>query len=160
MDRPSAETLQSDELKQSLVRQYLLARFGIPSDLAELESRWGRDGLVFWMSDQSIYEAFIKKEAQPLQQVAQQDNFRRDVFIQKLNRKESRRVNEDAWYAELKFKDTDRVSTKERISYWAAEIAVMFRPLQQGLTWQDRLKNPLGFTVVNFGLRKLEEPGK
>ena len=158
VERPSPETLKSDALKESLVRQYLDARFGVSSDLAELEARWGIDGLVFWMSDQSIYEAFLKNEAIPLQALAQQDNFARDIEILKLGRSgTSQTLNADLWRAELKFIDKDRISEKERISYWTVDMAVVFRPLRKGITWHDRLKNPLGFTVVQFGLRSDKE---
>lgn len=155
VDRPSPEVLKSDVLQESLVRQYLMARFGVSSDLAELEARWGIDGPVFWMSDQSIYEAFLKKEAVPIQSLAQQDNFVRDVKISNLNRGGASQIlGANLWRARLKFIDKDRVSDKERASYWVADLAVIFRPLRQGITWQDRLKNPLGFTVVQFGLQK------
>ena len=155
VERPDAKTLKSDALKESLVRQYLLARFGISSDLAELESRWGVDGPVFWMSDQSIYDAFLKNEAIPLQQLALKDNFARGVEILNLGSAgASQSLNADVWRAKLKFVDRDRVSPTERIGYWVADLAVVFRPLTKGMTWQDRLKNPLGFRVTKFGWRE------
>lgn len=156
--RPSVEMLNSDALKESLVRQYLLARFGISADLTELSDRWGGDGPVFWMSDQSIYEAFQNTESRALWEAAQKDNFTRDVVIQKLNKTNSTNSSKaDVWYGVLEFKDMNRVSVSPQVSYWDFDIATVFRPLRQGLTWKDRLKNPLGFTVVNFGLHKHKE---
>ena len=38
--RPSKEELNSQVLQQSLVRQYLLARYGIGSDIQEVAQRW------------------------------------------------------------------------------------------------------------------------
>lgn len=158
VSRLDANTLNSDALKDSLVRQYLMARFGITSDLKELDARWGDDGPVFWMSSESVYKAFLDNEYKKLFEAAQQDNLIRYVNIRSLNKKES--VGEtqvDEWVAELEFADQDRVSIQPQLAYFTAEIATVFRPVQRGMTWKDRLKNPLGFTIVNFGLQRNKE---
>ena len=55
VNRPSEEILNSDALQQSLVREYLLARFGVGADVDELKRRWGPEGIVARMSNQSVF---------------------------------------------------------------------------------------------------------
>lgn len=159
--QPTAETLDSDALKESLVRQYLLSRLGIGSDLNELEERWSENGPVYWMSEPSVFEEFRDKEAVPLQRLAQQDNQIRNVQILKLNKTRSGQgKGADEWRAELEFRDMNRSSTQPQIRYFQADLATAFRPTRKGLTWERRLNNPLGFTVVDFGLVALKEKSK
>ena len=156
VNRANKETLDSDALKESFVREYILSRYGVDSDLSELEERWGIDGPVFWMSDQSVYDEFVAKEQIPLQALARQDNLTRKVFITSLNKLPPEGRTE-FWKVEFDIIENDRVSDKPKTS-WVAEVGALFRPVQTGKPWKDRLKNPLGFTVVSFGLaRKSKE---
>ncbi len=152
--RPSFETLNSDTLKESLVRQYILARFGVGSDLGELEERWGDKGLIYWMSDQSVYDEFIKKESVPAQDRARRDNFIREVRILSVNKTRDGGVTgSDIWQVELEFRDIDRTKSGQSILSCVANMATAFRPSRSGLTWADRLKNPLGFVILDFGIQ-------
>lgn len=153
--RPDAETLSSKDLGESLVRQYLLARFGIGSDLKELAERWGTSGPVFWMSSQSVYDDFVEKESKPGQTLAFEDNFVRNVQISSLGRTREGGVNgSDQWTAVLKFTDTDRTSSEPKEQELVATLETSFRPTRKDLTWADRLKNPLGFVVNRLSLKK------
>ena len=145
------QVLTSDALQESLVRQYLMAYFGVDADLKELEHRWGTDGPVFWMSSQSVYEDF-KIEADEAERKARDENFTRDVDIIRVNRVPSRTSKYETWTAEIVLKDGNRTSVKKEENAFVAELRVEFRPARKGLKWEDRLKNPLGFTVSGFGL--------
>lgn len=153
VSEPRGDTLNSDALQESFVRQYLMARFGIGSDLKELERRWGTDGPVFWMSSQSTYEAF-NVEAQKLKEEAERNNFTRDVEIRHVNKRPHSSSRYDAWTAEIVLKDGNRASVKKEENVFVAELRVNFRPTQKKLKWGDRLKNPLGFVVLDFGLTR------
>lgn len=151
--RPDAETLKSQDLGESLVREYLLARYGIGSDLKELEERWGSTGVVFWMSSQSVYDDFIEHEYQRGQTLAFEDNFIRNVQISSLLKTSTGGSNgSDRWQVELKFTDTDRTSAEPTKQEYVATLETSFRPTRHNLTWADRLKNPLGFVVDRFSL--------
>jgi len=157
--RPSAETLDSDLLKESLLRQYLLARFGMGSDLTELEERWGEDGIVYWMSVDSVFSQFTQ-EARQLLQLAHEDNLVRTVRI--LSAKKASQGNAaegaaDVWEIKLEFQDMNRSSEEPKLKYFVAKVEIVFRPTRSGLLWSQRLKNPLGFTVTRFGLSPLKQ---
>ena len=158
--RPSLETLNSDMLKESLLRQYLLARFGMGSDLTELEDRWGNDGLVYWMSVDSVFAQF-RVDAAKLLKLAYEDSLTRNVRILSVTKaREGNSVNGDLWEARLEFQDLDRASEEPRLSYFVAKVEVIFQPTRPGLLWSQRLKNPLGFTVTRFGLERSEAVAK
>ena len=154
--RPSRETLNSDILKESLLRQYLLARFGIGSDLAELESRWDRDGLINWMSADSVFAQFTN-EAKQLLDLAYKDNLVRNVHILSATKIRSDEISGiDVWEVRMEFEDLNRSSDRPKKSKWIAKVEIMFQPTREGLLWEQRLKNPLGFTVTRFGLERDE----
>ena len=156
--RPSVETLDSDLLKESLLRQYLLARFGMGSDLTELEERWGEDGIVYWMSVDSVFAQFTE-EARKLLHLAYEDNLVRNVRILSAKKASqgSAKGAADVWEVKLEFQDIDRSSEEPKFQYFVAKVEVIFQPTRSGLLWSQRLKNPLGFTVTRFGLTKADK---
>lgn len=150
---PKPETLNSDTLKESLVRQYVLSRYGVGSDLAELEQRWGLDGPVYWLSDQLVYDEFTAKEADKLRPLAHRDSFVRNARILNVKKTQSGGpYGPDEWAVDVEFSDTNRASTSEVKSVFHINMATAFRPTRKGLSWADRLKNPLGFVVLDFGI--------
>ena len=164
VSRPDFDVLNSDYIKESLVRQYLMAYFGVGSDLNELQARWSEGGSVYWMSDRAVYMDFIKAPengrrggyARQVLDIAEKDNFTRDVRVMALNPVKTGVNGSDVWQADLEFKDMDRASTQPRTSRWNVNVQTTFRTLKE-LSWRDRLKNPLGFTVVNIGYKEKKE---
>ena len=156
--RPSAEVLNSDALRESLVRQYLEARYGIEADLNKLRARWGEEGPVYWMSDPGIYEEFKSEEANPLEELAAKENLTRNVTIGSVNWvPKTRAADPDMGSAMLRIDEANRASTTKEMKCFRADFVVDFRPRRKGLTWKNRLKNPLGFVVTDFGLTTEEK---
>ncbi|MGN0919156.1 MAG: VirB8/TrbF family protein [Alphaproteobacteria bacterium] len=150
IQRPSPEELDSDILQEALVREYLLARFGIGADLSEVTRRWGIDGVVHEMSNESVFSDFNNKEAEPMLKQAGDDSLTRNVKILSVNRAE-RRQNSDVWVAEIELTDMSQKSKDFRVSLWSVEMIVSFQNLGRQMDWSQRLKNPLGFKVIGFG---------
>lgn len=150
VSRPPKETLDSEMLQEALLRQYLLERLTMGSDVEELERRWGLDGLVNWMSSQVVAQEFIST-TNALLEMARRDGMTRNVNILSANvyRREADRV---VWRVVLELQDMRKDAREPEKSHWIVNMAVNFQPNRPGLTWSQRLKNPLGFTVVNFGM--------
>lgn len=148
--RPSKATLDSDMLQESLIRQYLLERLTMGTDIEELERRWGLDGLVNWMSSQVVAQEFVSTTG-ALLEMARRDGMTRNVNILSANvyRREADRV---VWRIVLELQDMRKDAREPEKSRWIVNMAVNFQPNRPGLTWSQRLKNPLGFTVVNYGM--------
>lgn len=146
--RPEAHVLSSKQLQESFIRQYLVARLGIGSDVEELKRRWGIDGTIQWMSSDSIFTVFLRDYATGLIAQAEAEGLTRDVEI--LNVSEIPRQNEVLWRAEVRLTDRSRSSPIPQVTEWTIDMRIEFGTLRRGLTWDKRLQNPLGFTVNGY----------
>lgn len=152
--RPDNATLSSQVLQESFIRQYLLAYFTIGSDVDELERRWGNDGLIAWMSETGVREEFLNT-ALPLLEQAKKDGLTRNVRILVVNRYRVEQQGSVIWNAEVELTSMKRNIDVPEKSKWRVHMEVVFRPTRRGLLWSQRLKNPLGFTVLRFGMEPI-----
>ena len=148
--RPNPEELDSDILQEALVREYLLARFGIGADVAEVERRWGIDGMIFTMSKDSVYKDFHEKESMEMLKQARSDGLTRDVKILSVNRAEQF-PDGGVWVAEIELIDMSQKISDRYTSRWTVKMEVVFQTSGRQMDWSQRLKNPLGFMVTKFG---------
>ena len=156
IEQVSPEELESIVLKESLVREYLLARFGIGSDVDEVERRWGVEGTVVGMSDESVYREFWEKESVEMLKMARIDGLTRDVNILYVNEESTDQGAGSRWVAEIELIDRSQRISSSFSSRWAIEMVIRFDPTGRKIPWSQRLKNPLGFRVTHFGRHKLE----
>ena len=150
--RPPQSTLSSDVLQQSFVRQYLLARYLIGTDVAELNRRWGRDGTIQWMSSPLEFEKFNRR-AEGLFRLVDEDGLTQDVDI--LNVRQIPRNGQIIWEATIRLTEMRRTVPAPRSNDWLIQMRIEFGNFREGLTWEERLKNPLGFQVVDFSEQDL-----
>ena len=159
IDRPHPSKLQSPVLQESFVRQYIVARFGIGTDVDELERRWGPDGTIQWMSSQSVYSTFLADYATGLIKQSREAGLTRDVQI--LNVRHIPRANgELIWQAEVRVADMSRSAPDPQITDWLVDMGIQFGQFRRGLTWERRLKNPLGFVVEKYSQKILSTTAK
>lgn len=156
--RPNSRVLSSKQLQESFVRQYLVARLGIGSDTEELKRRWGIDGTIQWMSSDSVFTVFLRDYATGLIAQAESEGLTRDVEI--LNVSEIPRQNEVLWRAEVRLTDRSRSSPIPQITEWTIDMRIVFGVLRNGLTYDQRLQNPLGFTVNGYAQRIIKTTAK
>lgn len=148
--RPPLAQLRSEVLQESFVRQYLLARLGIGTDVSEVERRWRDDGTVQWMSSASVFNEFQNKSARPLLGRAHAEGLTRDVRILNV-RRIPRPDNQIVWEADVEVSDMSQNSTEPQVSAYKITMGISFGNFRSGLIWKDRLKNPLGFVVNIYG---------
>jgi len=157
--RPHPATLQSRTLQESFVRSYIVARFGIGTDVDELERRWGPDGTIQWMSSDSVYSTFLTDYAAGLIKMAKETGLTRDVQI--LNARFIPRANgELIWQAEVRVADMSRSAPDPQITDWLVDVGIQFGQFRRGLVWEQRLKNPLGFVVEKYSQKILSTTAK
>ena len=150
--RPNYQQINMELLSESFIRHYLLSYFSMSSNVAELERRWGIDGDVNWMSETSVFSDFGKLANMWLNQ-AKNDGLTRNVKILVVTPFRSNK-NENVWRAELEFVEMKHGASEPVRSKWVATMKINFRPTREGLIWEQRLKNPLGFTVSNIGFKQ------
>jgi len=146
----------SKVLQEAFIRQYILARFGMGTDTDELKRRWLPNGTIEWMSTPSVYQVFREKYATALLMRAENEGMTRDVQILNLRQLPRDNPNELLWQAEIRVFDMSRSSPQPDITDWALQMQVKFGQFRTGLTWEDRLRNPLGFQVVQYGQQPIK----
>ncbi len=153
--RPNFRQINMQLLSESFIRQYILARLTVGSNIAELERRWGIDGIINWMSSAVVYEEFSKTADIALNQ-ARNDGLTRNVKILNIVPLRAEQSGGNVWRAEIELTDMKYGDSAPVRTRWLVTMKVEFQTTRKGLTWEKRLKNPLGFTVVRFGIQKLD----
>ncbi len=154
IQRPNYAELDMNLLTESFIRQYLLSRLTVGTNIPELERRWGIDGSVNWMSESSVFQEFARTANLLLEQ-ARKEGLTRNVKILVVSPYRSEGEGVNVWRAEIELTDMKQGDSQPTKSKWLVVMQVAFRPTRPGLTWDQRLKNPLGFTVLKFGIQAL-----
>ena len=150
--KPNFKSIDVSLLTESFIRQYLLSYFSIGSNIAELERRWGIDGDINWMSETSVFSKFSPTAEMWLKQ-ARTEGLTRSVKILVVTPYRTT-GGDNVWRAELEFTEMKHGVAEPVKSKWVVTMRVTFKPTKPGLVWEQRLKNPLGFTVLNFGVTR------
>ena len=151
---PTADQLNNKEILESLIRQYVLARYTITSDVSEVEERWGTKGIVSLMSSQGVYDAFMAGHYDKLMPYIKTEGLIANVKIESV---QIQNENSSWWDVRFKWLRQTQTSVEPEVLEMFDQLEVRFDPLygQANVsTWQDRLKNPLGFRVLNYGTQK------
>lgn len=152
----SAKMMQSTDVVESMVRQYVLARFHFDSDIEEIEERASIDGIVALMSTQAVYDEFWQTQYNT-------DWMRERILKEGLKIKASidtataLEADNYQWNVRLTLKQSTDSSVEDEEFHLVVNLTFQFDPLFRKAvraTWQDRLKNPLGFRVTNFGWKE------
>lgn len=146
--RSDASSINQKNLAESFIRQYLLAYYTVGTDIPKLENTWGLGGLIDNESASSVFDAARDIFMQTIDR-ARQEGFTRGVRINVINQMVTKTKEQvETWKVGLKFSEMTRETPEPRISCREVEIRIRFLPRQEGVTWENRLRNPLGFQVV------------
>jgi len=133
------------EITEVFVRQYVLLRSSFSRDIAEVEARWMPGGIIQEMSSPSVYDDFLKNTANRALELIRTRQMVRDVRIMTVNE-----LGSGIWQIEFETRDMYPDSATPEINYFTASLKVEYR--NKRVTFRERLKNPIGFTVVSFSL--------
>lgn len=135
-------------LTEMFVREYVILRNTFVTDTDEMELRWGENSKIYEMSDQrTLYPKFRKEHAEKAMELIRKYNLERKISIIS--------VNEAAngwWNVEFKATDMTPSYGAPRVSTWHAHLRVGYRA--KTVRFNKRLKNPLGFTVVDYRMEQ------
>ena len=132
-------------ITETFVRQYILLRSSFSRDIPEMESRWRPGGLIQEMSSRSVYEDFWNKTAELALQVIREKQLTREVKILSVVE-----PTHGLWQVEYETRDMYPDSKTPNVNYWTASLQVGYR--YKTVKYGERLKNPVGFTVVRYSL--------
>ena len=134
-------------ITEAFVRSYVLQRSSIVNDLSEMEIRWMPGGPIQEMSSSAVYEEFVSKTAKRAMDLVKQRGLERSVNIMTVNE-----LGQGLWQVEYETKDMYPSSSSPDVNYWTASLKVVYR--QKSVKFNDRLNNPIGFTVVRYSLMR------
>ena len=143
----------TDELRnrkaitEVFVREYVLLRSTFTSDVTEAEARWMPGGPIQEMSTNRVYQDFLDNVAKKAVGMIKNQGMVRDVKILSVNE-----LKEGIWQVEYETRDMYPDSAAPEVAYWTATLNVGYR--KKTVKYGDRLKNPVGFTVVNYALSR------
>ena len=132
-------------ITEVFVRQYVLLRSSFDRDVQEMEARWMPGGPVQEMSSSAVYTEFLEKTAQKALDLIRARSLQRNVRILTVNE-----LGRGLWQVEYETQDMYPDSPAPEVNYWTASLRIAYN--RKSVKYGERLKNPVGFTVVRYSL--------
>lgn len=132
-------------ITEVFVREYVLLRSSFDLDIPEMEARWMPGGPVQEMSAGAVYSEFLDKTAKKALTIIRTKSMIREVKILTVNE-----LGKGLWQVEYETQDMYPDSAAPEVNYWTASLRVTYR--KKSVKYGERLKNPVGFTVVRYSL--------
>jgi len=137
-------------ITETFVRQYILLRTTLLSDLEEMESRWKNGGDLQEMSSPKVYQEFVKNTRDKLFKRMKQEGLTSNVKIITVNE-----VENSVWQVEYSVDYKLPSSYTQRTVKYRATMQIQYVP--QRVQYKERLKNPVGFKVISYGASQIEK---
>ncbi len=141
----ATSVIEEKDITEVFVREYVLLRSSFNRDIPEVEARWMPGGMLQEMSSPAVYQDFIKNTANRAIELIRTKRMIRDVRIMTVNE-----LGSGIWQVEYETRDMYPDSRTPTINYWTASLKVQY--INKRVKYKERLKNPVGFTVVNYSL--------
>lgn len=132
-------------ITEVFVRQYVLLRSSFDRDVQEMEARWMPGGPVQEMSSSAVYTEFLEKTAKKALDLIRARSLQRNVCILTVNE-----LGRGLWQVEYETQDMYPDSPAPEVNYWTASLRIAYN--RKSVKYGERLKNPVGFTVVRYSL--------
>ena len=132
-------------ITEVFVRQYMLLRSSFDRDVQEMEARWMPGGPVQEMSSSAVYTEFLEKTAKKALDLIRVRSLQRNVRILTVNE-----LGRGLWQVEYETQDMYPDSPAPEVNYWTASLRIAYN--RKSVKYGERLKNPVGFTVVRYSL--------
>lgn len=132
-------------ITEVFVRQYVLLRSSFDRDVQEMEARWMPGGPVQEMSSSAVYTEFLEKTAKKALDLIRARSLQRNVRILTVNE-----LGRGLWQVEYETQDMYPDSPAPEVNYWTASLSIAYN--RKSVKYGERLKNPVGFTVVRYSL--------
>lgn len=132
-------------ITEVFVRQYVLLRSSFDRDVQEMDARWMPGGPVQEMSSSAVYTEFLEKTAKKALDLIRARSLQRNVRILTVNE-----LGRGLWQVEYETQDMYPDSPAPEVNYWTASLRIAYN--RKSVKYGERLKNPVGFTVVRYSL--------
>jgi type IV secretory pathway component VirB8 len=137
-------------ITETFVRQYVLLRTTLLSDIDEMEARWLSGGDLEEMSSPIVYQEFRKNTGDLLLKRMKDEGLTSNVKLITVNE-----VDEGVWQVEYSVEYRVPSAYELRSKRYRASLRVRY--VSRRVKYQERLKNPVGFKVVSYGIKEIKE---
>ncbi len=145
---PVEKVYEYKRLTELFVREYVLLRNTFVNDVEEMEKRWGPGSNLQEMSSKGMYDKFRKEFANNAIELIRQHNLARNIRIKSVTEVGGTSQGRGYWQVDVRVEDMAPEYETPRVSEW--QITVGIRYFAKRVKFGERLKNPLGFTVVEY----------
>lgn len=137
-------------ITETFVRQYILLRTTLLPDIEEMTSRWSEGGDLQEMSSPGIYHDFLENTGKKLMQRMKKDGLTSNVKIITVNE-----IDDAVWQVEYSVDYYLPSSYEPKRVRYRASMKIQYVPRR--VQHKERLKNPIGFKVVSYGMKQIKE---
>lgn len=150
--RPLSKDMAAEDIiSEAMIRQYVLLRNTMISDIDEMSFRWGPNGPLRWMSSPQVYNQFNKTVKDWLSRI-KLEGLTREVRIESVVR------NQNTWLVYIVTRDMLPEAEEPAISRWRIRLSIKyFAQDQREVKYINRLENPLGFSVDKYAIESANE---
>lgn len=148
---PYTRSMESQKsITETFVREYVLLRTTLLSDVDEMQSRWQTGGDLQEMSSNLVYQDFLSNTGKKLMQRMRQDGLTSTVRILTVNE-----IGDSLWQVEYVVDYYLPSSYTPRSIKYRASLKIQYQPRR--VQYKERLKNPVGFKVISYGTKQIKE---
>lgn len=140
----------SDLIAEQYIRDYIMLRYTVTEDYAELKDRWRKNSILYWYSTSQVFSEFEKKDVASVDEQFKTIGLQRYVEIIW-----TKRMSRSMWMVQFKTYDITRNNPKPKIDIWRATLRIGYSNMLQFKRPEDRILNPYGFVVYSYTLSYL-----
>ncbi len=146
----SREMEAKKSITETFIRQYVLLRTTLLSDIEEMEARWQNGGDLQKMSSPMVYQEFMSETGPKLMKRMKEDGLTSNVTIITVNE-----ISEAVWQVEYSVDYYLPSSYTPKKLRYRASMRIQYVP--QRVSYKERLKNPVGFTVLSYTVKQIKD---
>lgn len=138
---------------KSYIREYILDIYTITEDYETLEQLWSLDGRISLRTSADIFGELRKKKYGEIEDKIKKEHYTSEVQIKDVKDLDAEGIY---WEVELQLKRRTDSTVEPEILDFKERLTVVLDPTfsgdaSKGVTWEQRMRNPLGFKVVAYG---------
>lgn len=150
LEKDERDYYVSDLVAEQYIRDYIMLRYTVTEDYAEMKDRWRKNSILYWYSTDAVFDEFLQKDVETVDKQFKTLGLQRYVEIIW-----TKHVSRSMWMVEFKTYDITRDSPKPKVDIWRATLRVGYDGNLRFKRPEDRILNPYGFLVYSYTLSYL-----
>lgn len=150
MEKDEVRYYAADLIAEQYIRDYIMLRYTVTEDYAELKDRWRKNSILYWYSTDEIFREFEDKDVRTVDEQFQRLGLQRYVEIIW-----TKHVSLSMWMVQFKTYDITRDDPRPKVDVWRATMRIGYDSGLRFKRIEDRILNPYGFLVYSYTLSYL-----